>query len=205
MTLIGFITFGQEKVLYHSYSPTASSWDIIEWNVSDTTKHKWLLKETLDKRGRVIELEFLKDGKLIENPLCYLANRVKFEYLDNKIIEKLYHSDRELMATDCEMHYQTTYFLDDEGFIIKMESIAKYDFEGIEQSEIEQWKKWVPEKTIMKDSIGVNLEVDYYYQSFAKMNGVYPVNRNYEFIEDYYFGDQPEKKSIKKGLEKTKN
>ena len=34
------------------------------------------------------------------------------------------------------------------------------------------------------------------------MDGVYPVNKNYEFISDYYYGDQPEKKSIQEGLKK---
>ena len=199
------LTQGQIKVLYHSYSPTSSSWDIVEWNVFDTSTKKWILKETLDSQGRVIELEFLKDGKLVDDPLCYLANRVTFEYNKNQIIETLYHFDQQLFATDCEMHYRTIYHLDKNGFISKRETFAKYDFDEIEESKIEQWKEWVPEHSVVTDSLGINLQVDYYYHSFAKMNGFYPVNKNYEFISDYYYGDQPEKESIQEGLKKLKN
>jgi hypothetical protein len=197
------IVNGQEKVLFHSYIPTASSWDILEWNVSDTSDTKWHLKETLDNQGRVIELEFLKDGKLVDDPLCYLANRITFEYNQNQIIETLYHFNQEIYTTDCEMYYKTIYHLDKKGFITKRESFAKYDFDGLEKSEIEKLKKFVPEHAVMTDSIGTNLEVEYYYHSFAKMNGIYPVNKNYEFKDDYYYGDQPEKESVIKGIKRN--
>ncbi len=196
---------GQEKVLYHSYIPTASSWDVIEWNVSDTSNKEWLIKETVDKQGRVIELKFLKDGKLIKDILCYLANRVTFDYTENKIIETLYYFDNELLATDCEMHYRTIYHLDNQGYITKMESFAKYDFKGIDKSEIEKWKEWVPEHFEVTDSAGLYLQIAYYYFSYAKMNEIYPVNRNYEFKDDYYYGDHPEKESIQKGIKKLTN
>ena len=194
-----------QEVDYHLYSPTASSWDIVEFSLYDTTGHRYLLKETIDDKGRVTQLEFLKDGKLINDPLCYLANRVTFEYFDNKIVETLYHNEQELLATDCEMHFQTIYHLDNEGFIEKTESLAKYDFSGIEKDEIEKWKEWVPERKVVKDTVGVNLQIEYYYHSWAKMNGVYPVNRNYEIVEDYYYGDEPERISIIKGIGKLKN
>ncbi len=80
---------GAQKVDYHLYSPTASSWDIVEFGLYDTTGHKFLLRETIDEKGRVKELEFLKNGELINDVLCYLANRVTFEYSENKIIETL--------------------------------------------------------------------------------------------------------------------
>jgi hypothetical protein len=194
-----------QEVDYHLYSPTASSWDIVEFSLYDTTGHRYLLKETIDDKGRVTQLEFLKDGKLINDPLCYLVNRVTFEYFDNKIVETLYHNEQVLLATDCEMHFRTIYHLDDEGYIEKTESDAKYDFSGIEKAEIEKWKEWVPERKIEIDSIGKNLEVEYYYHSSAKMNGIYPINRNYKYIDDYYYGDEPENFSILKGIGKLKN
>ena len=197
--------YSQNAIYYHTYSPTASSWDIIQWNVSDKSNHKWILKETMDTYGRVIELEFLKDGKLIEDPLCYLANRVVFEYYENRIIETLYQGNEELLATDCEMYFRTVYHLNKENYIIKKELFAKYDLEGADEQVKANWREWVPEYKIIVDSPEERFQIEYYYHSFAKMNGIYPVNKYYKFIDDYYYGDQPEKESIKKGIEKLKN
>jgi hypothetical protein len=194
-----------QKIDYHLYNPTASSWDIVEFSLYDTTGHRLLLKETIDHKGRVTDLEFLKDGKLINDPLCYLANRVKFEYSENKIIETLYHFDQPLLATSCEMYFQTVYYLDKAGYILKTESSAKYDFTGIDKDEIKKWKEWIPEKIIELDSVGKNLQVEYYYHSSAKMNGTYPINRNYKYNDDYYYGNEPENFSILKGIGKLKN
>ena len=155
LTLTG-LTQGQNKVLYHSYSPTASSWDIIEWNVSDTSDNKWLLKETLDSQGRVVELEFLKDGNLIDDPLCYLANRVIFEYNENQIIETLYHSNQQLLATDCEMHYRTIYHLDKNGFISKRRPLLNMILTELKRAKSSNGKRWVPEHTVVVDSLGIN-------------------------------------------------
>ena len=197
------LTKGQDIVLFHSYHQTASRWDIEEWNIQDTTEFSYVLKETIDNEGRVKQLEFLEKGKL-SGHLCYLANRVTFEYEKNKIIETLYSGDEELLATDCEMHYKTIYHLDIEKYIVKIECYAKYDFSGLDSMEIKQWRKWVPEYSVQIADSSI-LQVDYYYYSFAKLNGVYPVSKNYILSNDYYYGDEPEKTSIKKGLEKIKN
>ncbi len=197
-------SYGQESVIFHKYSPTASSWDIIEWNVKDTSNAIWILKETIDNEGRVAQLEFLKNGKLIGDHLCYLANRVTFEYKDNLIIETLFSGDLHLMATDCEMPYKTIYHLDKENYIEKVEIFAKYDFTGMDSIQIKQWKEWVPEYKVLTPEEN-KFQIDYYYHSYAMLKGLYPVSRNYELIEDYYYGDEPEKSSIKSGLEKLKN
>ena len=194
-------TNGQEKVLYHEYSPTASSWNILEWNIENKDEKTWVLKETLDSKGRVILLEFLKNGELITDHLCYLANKVRFEYLDNLIIETLYDSDMELLATDCEMSYKSIYHLTKNNKIEKIEFFSKYDFTNIESNEIEKWKtEWAPEYRIVTPDSRI-LQIDYYYHSFGKMNGVYPVSKNYILDEEsYYYGDEPEKTSIKNGI-----
>ena len=161
----------------------------------------------------IILLENTDDLCLCESTLLHLDSlQFQFTLLSNcpifgegYLFGEGYHSNQQLLATDCEMHYRTIYHLDKNGFISKRETFAKYDFDGIEESEIKQWKEWVPEHTVVVDSLGINLQVDYYYHSFAKMDGVYPVNKNYEFISDYYYGDQPEKKSIQEGLKKIKN
>ena len=189
------------RVLFHAFSPTASSWNIEKWNIDENSKEIYILKETIDNKGRVVKLEFLKNGKLIDDPLCYLANKVEYDYDDNKVTETLFHFDKELIGTDCEMYYKTVYHLNDDNFITQLERFTKYNFDGLTESEIENWKKWVPEKVILTDTSKQNLEIEYYYHSFAKMNGIYPVNRHYDFKDDYYYGNEPEKSSILKAIE----
>jgi hypothetical protein len=194
---------GQDKVIFHKYEPTASSWNIIEWNTKDTLNTIWIVKETIDNKGRVSQLEFLKKGKLINDHLCYLANKVTFEYSDNLIIQTLYSGDLPLMATDCEVPYKTIFHLDKENYIEKIEIYAKYDFNGMDSNQIAQWKKWVPEYRLVT-SEEKQLHVDYYYHSYAMFNGVYPVSRNYELIDNYFYGDEPEKSSIIIGIDKLR-
>ena len=191
-----------ETILYHEYSPTASSWDVIEWNTKKPIDKNWIIKETVDKKGRVIELQFLRDGKLIDDPLCYLANRVKFEYSKSSIIEILYHFDEEIPATECEMKYKTIYHLDDNKYIKQIESFAKYDFEGLDSTEIANWYQWVPEYSLVSADT-IEAEIEYYYHSFAKFRERYPISKSYELdTSNYYYRSEPEEKSISKGINK---
>jgi hypothetical protein len=199
-TLINLL-FGQEAVVYHSYHETASSWDIDDWNVPDTTNNRWLLKETSDSLGRVVLLEFLDNGQPAGH-LCYLANRVTFEYKDDRIIETLYSGDEELLATDCEMPYRTVYYLDSVGYILKAENFAKYDLTGLRPSEIDQWKTWVPEYKLRTIEEEKSLQVDYYYYSYFKMAGIYPVPRSFKHIDNYRDNNQPENNAIIEGIKK---
>jgi hypothetical protein len=195
--------FAQEKTIFHEYIPTASSWDIIKWNLKDTTNVIWTLKEIVDEKGRVKELDFLKNGKVIDDNLCYLANRVTYEYKKGQIIEKLFQSEEEFLTTDCEMPYKSIYYLDSSNYIFKIERFAKYDFSGMDSTQIKQWKEWVPElKVLTPDS--TQLEIDYYYYSFAKLNGIYPTSKNYKLANNYFHGDEPEKSSIINGIKKLK-
>ena len=202
LTFTNCKSIGQEKVLYHEYSPTASSWNVLEWNVKNPKDKRWIIRETLDNKGRVILLEFLKNGELITDNLCYLANRVEFEYLENQIIETLYDSDQELLATDCEMWYKSVHYLNKDNQIERIERFSKYDFTNISKDEIEKWKtEWAPELRIEKPDSETMLQVDYFYHSFGKMNGIYPVSENFKLNEaHYYYGDEPEKTSILNGI-----
>ena len=202
LTFVSWKSNGQEKLLYHEYSPTASSWNVLEWNVENPKEKRWIIRETLDNKGRVIMLEFLKNGELITDNLCYLANRVEFEYLENQIIETLYDSDQELLATDCEMWYKSVYYLNKNNDIERIERFSKYDFTNISKDEIEKWKtEWAPELRIEKPDSETMLQIDYYYHSFGKMSGTYPVSTNFELNEaHYYYGDEPENTSILNGI-----
>ena len=150
----------------------------------------------------MILLEFLKNGELITDNLYYLANRVKFEYLENQIIETLYDSDQELLATDCEMWYKSVHYLNKDNQIERIERFSKYDFTNISKDEIEKWKtEWAPELRIEKPDSETMLQVDYFYHSFGKMNGIYPVSENFKLNEAHYYnGDEPEKTSILNGI-----
>ena len=195
--------FGQGKTIFHEYIQTASSWDIIKWNLKDTSNVIWTLKEIIDEKGRVKELNFLENGKIIHGNLCYLANRVTYEYKKGKIIENLFQDEEELVATDCEMPYKSIYYLDSSNYIYKIERFAKYNFSEMDSTEIKQWKEWVPEFSVSTPD-STQFEIDYYYHSYAKMNGIYPISRNYKFVKNYYYGDKPEKYSILNGIKKLK-
>ena len=193
----------QRNVLLHSYSPTASNWKIIEWNIRDTVNIRWVLKELVDEKGRVSELQFLKDDKLISNPLCYLANRVTFDYQENKIIARYYHHYDELIANECEMPYKSIYHLEG-NYIISIESFFKFDTIHFTNEELQEIKQYIPEHTHYYCNDSVNMEVDYYLHSFAKMDGVYPVNKGYKFVYGHYYYDkEPVNASILKGISKN--
>ncbi|MFD0975400.1 hypothetical protein [Salinimicrobium gaetbulicola] len=192
---------GQEKIIFHEFSPTASSWNILKWNIKNQNEKRWVVKETVDSIGRVIKLEFLKDGEIIPDPLCYLASKVTFEYKQNQVIERLYHDNNEILATECENWFKSIYHLNSQNKIEKIERFSKYDFTNIDSTKIEKWKTdWAPEYIIETPDSSM-LQIEYYYHSFAKMGGIYPVSENYILDEEsYYFGDEPEKSSIKNGL-----
>lgn len=200
LSLLGSCRDSKPKTLYHKYYQTASDWNIVTWNLPDTTGEPFLLKETVDKQGRVIMLEFLEKGQP-SGSLCYLANRVTFEYQQNKIIETLYISDSLMYATDCEMHYKRIYHLDSENYILKVEQFAQYDMNNLGTSTLQHWKEWVPEHTVT-DNTKNQLRVDYYNYSYAKMIGIYPVSRNFKLSDDYHNGDEPERQAIINGLQK---
>jgi len=199
--LITYNSYGQ-KILYHEFSPTASDWDIIKWNTKKNPEKDFILKEYVDEKGRVTGLEFLKDNKPFEGYLCYLPDKVTFEYYDNKIVETLYQSNEFPLATDCEMWYKSIYHLNKDNTIEFVERFSKFDFSGMNSDEIKKLKEYLqPEYYLEKADSENSLQIEYYYYSFSKMNGIYPVSKNYIFDEnDEYFENEPERSSIKQSL-----
>lgn len=192
----------QEKVLFHKYYPTASSWKITDWNVSDRLSNKFIIKETVDTKGRVKELQFLKNGKLIPNMLCYVANRVTYEYKKNQIIERFFQNNDTPVSNECEMPYMKIYHLN-KNYIKSIETFYKLDTISFSKNEIDYLKTIVPEKvTILCDSTS-NSEIEYYYYSYAKNNYKYPTNKGYKFkYGHFYYDEEPVKSSIIRGLER---
>ena len=101
-----------------------------------------------------------------------------------------------------EMWYKSVHYLNKDNQIERIERFSKYDFTNISKDEIEKWKtEWAPELRIEKPNPETMLQVDYFYHSFGKMNGIYPVSENFKLNEaHYYYGDEPEKTSILNGI-----
>ncbi len=202
-TIFGFLANGQEKTLFHSYSPTASSWKIIERNIRDTTNVIWVLKEIVDEKGRVKELQFLKNGKLISDHLCYLANRVTFAYQPNKIIEELFWDSTPPIANECDINCKTVYHLTN-NHIDSLEMFHCFDTENYTEEEVNNAKRYAPERFTFICNDSTNTEIDYYYHSYAKLNGIYPVNNGYKFKDKHYYYDrEPVNTEILNGINKN--
>jgi hypothetical protein len=188
-----------EKVLIHECGETSSSYNLIKWNISDKD-NRLALRETVDRKGRVIKLEYLVNYN--GGYLCYLPDVVEYEYEKNKIIEKLFKNGNEMEATECEMPYKTIYFLN-KNYIEKVENFFKFDTINFSKKEITEIKKYIPEHRILICNDTTNSEVEFYYHSYAKMNGIYPTNKNYKYDpSNYYYGDEPEAESIVNGIKK---
>ena len=191
---------GQEKIIFHKFGSTASSWEILEWNISDTSNSRGILKETIDRNSRVIELEFLN----VKAHLCYLATRIKYSYYENKIIEDLFFDSIPLIANECEMNYRSIYHLKD-NYIEKVETFFRFDTINYSAREIEEIKKYIQEHKMSICDDSTNTEIEYYYHSYAKLNGIYPVNKGYKFEKGHYYYDkEPVNKSIIDGIEKLR-
>ena len=202
--LISSCNSQNESILIHEFSPTASSWNVEKWN-SDKNSNGYQIRETVDSKNRVVKLEFMKSGKVLENRLCYLPTVVEYEYQPNKIIENLYANGEPMEANECEMPYKTVYHLKNNN-IEKVERFSKFDTINFSNEEITELKKYIPEYNLTICNDSTNCEVEFYYHSFAKMDGIYPVNKNYKYdSENYYYGDEPEAESILNGIKKLKN
>lgn len=202
--LSGCLNSQNERILFHEFSPTASSWNVEKWNIDEKTSG-YLIRETVDSKNRVIKLEFLKDKKVITNRICYLPTVVEYQYYSDKIIEKLYINGKPMEATECEMHYKAVYHLKN-NFLEKIEIFRKFDTVNNSDKEIIELKEYTPEYSLINCEDDSNYEIEFYYHSFSKMDEIYPVNRNYKYnSEHYYYGDEPEAESIINGIERLKN
>jgi hypothetical protein len=202
--LISSCNSQNNRILIHEFSPTASSWNVEIWN-SDKNSNGYQIRETVDSKNRVVKLEFMKNGKVLENRLCYLPTVVEYEYQTDKITERLYSNGQPMEATECEMPFKTIYHLKD-NYITKVETFRKFDTINFSKNELNELKKYVSEYELNVCNDSTNTEVDFYYHSFAKMNGIYPTNKHYKYDpENYYYGDEPEAELIINGIKKLKN
>ncbi|WP_040280895.1 hypothetical protein [Psychroserpens damuponensis] len=152
---------------------------------------KKLIKETKDSKNRVIQLEFLRDGTYSSFGNFPIA-KVTYTYVENTIIETSYDKHGNTIYVDkFGAHYQSIYHLDDNGLIVKAERI--YDFDTKDPV----WKQLhmkPPTKADLKTEArdyfteyyaNKPLEVEFYKYSYYKLNGVYPVSKDYQLESDY--------------------
>lgn len=205
LLILPIIIYGQSTTLYHEFQPTASGWDVVEWNVKDTSGKTFLIKETVDSSNRVAELQFLCNGNLISDHLCYLPNRVTFEYIENTIVEKAFSGDKPLLGYPCENYHKSIYYLDSQNIIIKIEREAIVEYADSGSSEIRTFEDNFPFHIALYPDSSEFLRLDYYFYSFAKLDGLYPVSKNYNLAEDYFYGEEPETASIRKGIQYMQN
>ncbi len=130
-----------DKILIHEFTPTASSWNVLNWNTVNA-KNPFQIRETVDSKNRVTKLEFLENGEEPESGLCYLPTKVEYEYQSNKIIEKLFINGKKMEATDCEMPFKQIYHLNN-NYISKVESFYKFDTINFSKKELLELKKFL--------------------------------------------------------------
>jgi len=194
--------YGQTKTIYHEYEPTASDFAIIKWNISKDKLPKNYLAETIDSHGRVIELKFFENNSSMFDRLCYLSPWIKYEYPNDTTIIEHYLNGIGLPESglECEMPSKVTYHLNkDKDLILNTQP------EYLLDTTLYLANGWTL-NSINEALIGVKENqktyaiVDYFSKSKAKLNGKFPVSRDFD-IKVFYF-NITEKPEIEKALNK---
>jgi hypothetical protein len=181
---------GQERILKHEFEPTASDFRISKWNLKQNETSDYYLTEKVDSQNRVIELKFYKKSKSDFDHLCYLQTWIKYEYPnDFTIIQTNLNSNGVPEANiECEIASKIIYHLsNDKKRILKTEFEYKFDQTPYLKN---GWKEEAIIKLIkeLKANEKTANIIDYYSKSFAKMNGIFPVNSEFN-IEQFYFSE----------------
>lgn len=182
--LVSFSSVENNKVRYHEIEYTASSVELVKWNISDTL-NKAFVKEIIDQLGRTKELRFYN----IKHELDWAGSGfwggpiIKYDYEKNKIIETFFSSENNI-ANDfktSEVPYRNIYFLNDENQIVKVKQIYKIDFEFSRESLEQTIKhlKFYEQYTTDDPEPSYDLEnVFGYHYAYAKMNGIDPKSKH---------------------------
>jgi len=188
---------GQE-VYYHDYYETASDFAVTKWNCDNEDSLDGVIIEKVDAQNRVIEIKFMKNGKLNYGGLCYLSPWLRFDYPNDSTITLSYlNPDGQPEANiECEVPSKMTYYLTSDKKTIKS-SIAEFEFDP-EPYLKNDWTKESLDKILIelkKDNGKASPCIDYYSKSQSKLNGVFPVSKDFDQLNIYFNGI--EKKEIK--------
>ena len=175
------------RTIYHLYQPTESVSRIVKWNIEDTTNQRFLVKEIIDKENRVISIQYLMDGKVVDQNTMYGITNLSYEYGDNFIVENYFDSQGNPMTfLENESPTKRIYFLNDRNEIVDCKTIHRIEFVGLEKEkllEIENSLKFWREN-VLQDTENKECEMDYIYgymSSYMKMNGIFPKKADYKF------------------------
>jgi hypothetical protein len=204
LTILIFVSFlmnincnGQENISYHKFEPTASDFGITKWDISQKDSSYYYLTEKVDSKNRVTELKFYENGKSSFDHLCYLQTWVKYEYPDDTtIIQTNLNSEGIPEANiECELPSKIIYHLsENKKSIISTE--YEYEFDHIHYQKIGWTKEFLSGIITELESHESNASIiDFYSKSLNKLNGIFPVNNEFD-IDTFYFSTLEKEKII---------
>lgn len=116
----------QDTVVSHAFYSTASSPKLVDWKIASDSLAICQIRETIDEKGRVVELRFMCGSELAKFT-CFEPSIIKFEYVENKIIELRYHDENvQMNYVECGMAYKTIYTVQDGSLV---NCVDFYDYE----------------------------------------------------------------------------
>jgi len=101
----------QDMRLFHSLRMTDSEPVISAWNVDSSMVGPYYVIESVDSKGRVVELRFMDNKKLMEQS-CYVTPIITYEYKENQIVQNSYMASEKLRTElECGDFQKTVYTL----------------------------------------------------------------------------------------------
>lgn len=187
----------QHHYLYHQYESTASDYQITKWNVRSDSLPVNYIREGVDEKERVIDVQFFQNHSLNYDIHCGLVPWLHYEYPnDTTIIEFGLNADSSKSSSiDCGGDWKTTFYLSgDKQKILRVEyeyfiDTVEWLTSGHNLQEIDKLYLFLKEEENRRIP---ELFVYGYVKSKAKLGGLFPIGG--EFVETFnrlgnsYFG-----------------
>jgi hypothetical protein len=187
-------------VLYHQFEETASSFKIMKRNISSNVLPSEYIMESVDNKGRVVELKFYKNNSTEFRRICYLSPWIKFEYPDSTtIVEYNFGGKGEKEdGLECEMPCKIVYYLSPDKHVI-LKSEQDYHIDTVQWIK-EGWTIDSINKAVqrIKEEVKTCPFVGGYMYSLSKLNGLFPISEDFS-VSNIYFSEI-EKSEIEKAL-----
>ncbi|TPE43710.1 hypothetical protein [Pontibacter mangrovi] len=179
ITLSAFVFQQQEKgekIRYHEIDITASSINLIKWDIKDTSNTAFV-QEVIDAKGRTEELRFYDSAHRLTytGSGFYGGPIIRYDYEENKITETFFSDENEIAHdfSTSEVPFRFIYHLNKSNQITHIETKYKLEFDWTNESLNETikllklYKQYTPEEFDLKEVFG-------YGFASAKLNGVNP-------------------------------
>ncbi|MFY0602015.1 MAG: hypothetical protein JXR03_20240 [Cyclobacteriaceae bacterium] len=179
------------KKLYHEFDRTASSFRTSRRNIDTTNLPRHYFVETIDGRGRVIDIKFFENGSIIDDRLCYLSPWIKYECPnESTIIQYNLNANGTILSDiECETWYKTIYNLNDERTEIVNTEVL-YLIDTAKYINTYGWPKEQLLNTLKElHSNPPKLRmINGYEKSVAKLNGLFPTSKEFDIKIYWYTG-----------------